>query len=53
MNRVLAQRNDGNEPLANGVHSSSYASNAATTSPTSVAMAPLGDGVSEVLYDWK
>ncbi|CAF2886978.1 unnamed protein product [Rotaria sp. Silwood2] len=44
INRTLTQRNDGNEPQANGVHSSSYLSNATLTSPATMSMAPLGDG---------
>ncbi len=47
MNRILTQRN---ESVVNGVHSSPYTSNAAITSPTAGSMAPLGDGVSKMLY---
>jgi hypothetical protein len=43
----LVQRNDDNQPSANGVHASPYTSSAAIASPTVTSMAPLGDGVSE------
>lgn len=40
--------NDGNntESVVNGDNSSPYMSNAVTNSPTTVVMAPTGDGVS-------
>jgi hypothetical protein len=49
LNRTLVQRNDDNQPSANGVHASPYTSNAAIASPTVTSMAPLGDGVSEII----
>ena len=48
--RSLLQQhvNDGsdNESVANGEQSSPYMANAIRTSPTTAAMAPVGDGVS-------
>lgn len=37
---------NGTESMVNGDNSSPYMSNAVTSSPTSVVMAPTGDGVS-------